>query len=196
VSNLPNIAVIGRMGAGKSKAASMLVEHFHYGHLAFAGEHPGGVRDVAVRLWGPEAHNDRAKLQAIGMLGREHDADVWVRNAMNQLTKDNRLPGAQPSDEASGPYFVDLPVVVDDMRFPNEQWSLRGRGFITVYVRANRNLRLKRLLANGKLTDEAQLDHVSEQQIDTLIRDHEVTNESSGIDLFNQLAEVIKRETR
>ena len=192
--NSPNIAVIGKMGSGKTTVAELLVEHFHYRRLAFAGTHPGGVRDVAVRMWGTAAQNDRDKLQALGMFGRQIDQDTWVRNAVAQLNDKNRLPDGPIDDD--GHALIDHPVVVDDMRFPNEAWELKGRDFIVVRVVAPRHIRIARLRANGKLTDEAQLDHESEKQLDSWPEDYTLHNDTNRRAAFNQITTILHRENK
>lgn len=150
---LPNVAVTGDMGAGKSSVADFLCYTAGYQRIAFADS----LRDVAALLYGEEARNDRTILQQLGpglrqTMGQNVWADAWFRAYTGKHARANAIP-------------VPYRVVVDDCRYENEVGMLRGLGFTFVHVTADRNRRVARLQANGKLTDESQLDHESERAL-------------------------------
>lgn len=179
---LPHIAFVGKMGAGKSTAAERLGV-FRYERLSFAEE----LRTIAVRLYGKEARNDRDILQRLGHGMRQIDPDIWVRpfeKAFRHswgIRAGGNLPG--------------LRATVDDCRYPNELEKLRELGFITVRVFADRNVRVARLKANGKLTDEAQLEHETETQLDGIAVNYAIAN-NPGDDLDDQLITLINKVVR
>lgn len=189
----PNIAVIGKMGAGKSTLADLLIEHWGYRRLSFAAK----LREVAVSIWGESARNDRAKLQGLGVAVREIDEDAWVNAAMQTMQNYRRglhLVGAD-SDEVMRDMERPMRFVIDDCRFPNEYQVLREQGFVFVQIEADETVRIDRLQRNGKLTDVSQLNHVSETALDGYSADYKiVNNESDTFDLLEAARGVIYKE--
>lgn len=175
---LPSIAFMGKAGSGKTTAAQYLVDHFGYDRLSFAAP----LKDIAVRLWGQSAMTDRAKLQGLGVAVREIQEDTWVNLALCKL--DNW----QEQDIWSHQHTR---AVVDDMRFPNEYHALRKAGFKFVRVLSDRNQRVARLQANGKLQDEAQLEHVSETALDKHHADHTIYNVGTPDELGHSLRAMV-----
>lgn len=177
-AELPDFAFIGKAGAGKTTASDMLVGYFHYTPFSFATP----LKTIAGQLWGEKARKDRDKLQRLGVAVREIEQDTWV----NLLLKDreNLVP--------------DGPVVVDDCRFENEFTALGAAGFVFIRIEAPREQRIDRLRANGKLTDEAQLDHVSETALDHVTPDFVIWNdEPNNADQFlEQIISILNREAR
>lgn len=139
-----DIALMGRAGAGKDTVAEYLVRRYGYTRLALADP----VRELALAIdpivvaaeegydWGdvPERLSDlvsalgwdtakrrfpevRRTLQRVGMALRERDQDHWVRILLDEY---HRLPAERP-------------VVVTDVRFPNEVAAL-GDWFTPVWV--------------------------------------------------------------
>lgn len=154
-SDLPHIAFVGGAGAGKTTLADYLFNRYPYNKQSFAAP----LKDLAVRIWGPTAAVDRDKLQRLGGAVRDIDSDAWC----------NLLRGRIYNDQAT-------PTVVDDCRFPNEYKMLREFGFIFIRVEAARSERIDRLRQNGKLTDEAQLEHESEKYSGLFPVDYAIEN--------------------
>ncbi|MFJ9616699.1 deoxynucleotide monophosphate kinase family protein [Streptomyces noursei] len=135
-----HIALMGRARAGKDTVAARLVEPHGYTRIAFADPIKRMALDidpimVANHDWGPSVKRlsgvvefwgwERAKdqypgvrriLQHIGQTVRDLDPEFWIRVALREL------------DSVSGP------VVVTDVRYPNEAEALRARGFRLVRV--------------------------------------------------------------
>jgi deoxynucleotide monophosphate kinase-like protein len=140
-----NIGIIGRARVGKDTAGAWLCEHRGYVRVAFAD----AVRDVALRtdpivsIW-PEPDGEPASarlsqvieweswdaakdqhpevrriLQETGMAIRAHDPDFWLRIALDKTKVAND---------------AGHPVVITDVRFPNEAESLKRAGFALVYI--------------------------------------------------------------
>lgn len=170
-THLPNIALIGHAGAGKTTCAEILNEIADYRTYSFAEP----LKDVAAQLWGSEARKDRGKLQGLGVAVREIEADTWADLLLA------RTAGVQGR------------VVVDDCRFPNEYHRLREAGFRILKVHANHNTRLSRLRTNGKLQHESQLEHVSETSLDGYSAEAVIFNISDRDALAYQLAEFLNR---
>lgn len=169
----PNIAFIGKAGAGKDTAAELLIESLSYYRLAFADK----LKDVAAALWGDEARTDRDKLQRLGEYVRQIDPDTWVNCALAR-------------------HKTDLPCAVTDCRYRNEAWRLKGEDFIVVRVMCDRNERINRLRTNGKLGPAGWEQHISETDLDDWPADYQVWNGAgtTKVNLLEQLTSVIKQE--
>lgn len=172
---LPPIAVIGKMGAGKTTACDLLAE-YHYERFS----HASPLREAAVALYGEDARNDRGLLQGLGKHLRLFDVNVFVKSLCRRAKE-----------------RIDLPAraCVDDCRFPNEVKCLELLGFVFVRVEAPRHLRIDRLKANGKLQDEAQLDDASETALDDYEPAYTITNDRNDKpELLAQMVEVLNKE--
>lgn len=163
-----NIGLIGRARSGKDTAGRWLVEHGGYERVAFADslkeaalklnpivrvtEH-GRLDDLlmVVDLFGWEEAKDRFHevrriLQELGAAMRVLDEDFWLRLALDKTTDVNRAGS---------------PVVITDVRYPNEAESLRRAGFHLVYI---------------ERPGVPQLDHESEGALTTVDADYAIFN--------------------
>lgn len=143
---MADLVFYGQAGAGKSTCADYMVTQHGYKKMSFAEP----LKEIAVRIWGPDAATDREKLQRLGVAVREIDPDAWCRMGL-----DMALQIKMDGDD----------TVNDDCRFPNEYWGLKEAGFTFIRVIAAEEKRVDRLLRNGKLTDPEQLNHESETAI-------------------------------
>lgn len=158
----PNIALIGRMGTGKSTIAEALRP---YGYSKFSWA--SAVRDVAKMAYGaidknriyevtvdgqPTARTGREILQRIGTdaLRDQVDQDFWIRTGLRTI---HDLPE---------------PLVNDDTRFENEAATLARSGWVIVKVQIPEEIRLHRLtqLYGDKVGDVLQ--HPSETQVEEI----------------------------
>jgi hypothetical protein len=139
---MTNIALMGKARSGKDTVAARLCEAHGYARVAFADplkEHAlrinpivstrfSGGDEFALRLarcveiYGWERAKDefpevRRTLQEIGQGVREVDPYFWVRIAVNKISE------VRPD-----------PVVVTDVRYPNEVATLRAIGFRIVRI--------------------------------------------------------------
>ena len=175
----PDVAFYGLPGAGKSTAAAYL-EQLGWARASVAGRHVGGIRDVAVRIYGPGAENDRVILNRFVKL-RDEDPEIWERpffREVERLRREGRV------------------VVTDDLRTPGEWWELRARGFVVVRVEASEGVREERLRANGKLAGSDAPIQFGLEDRELFRPDHVVYNESNDDALYEQLSEILNRERR
>lgn len=163
----------------------MLTAMFDYQLLSFAAP----LKDIAVQLWGDEARTDRGKLQQLGMAAREIEPDTWLDMLIQRKRAYHAFNYSLPAPPS--PAFVN-----DDCRFENEWFALKAEGFVMVRVECGLQERVSRLTANGKLTDDAQLEHRSEMAIDHLGADYTIANSGSKVALEDELIEVLLRERR
>lgn len=177
-SDLPNLAIIGGAGAGKSTLADYLARTHGYTRLSFAGP----LKDISVRLWGAHRGLSRERLQRLGVAVRDIDPDTWLDLFTTQL---------------AGHEAMQLPTVVDDCRFPNEYEALKQRGFVFVRVQAGTADRVDRLTAIGRLDDPEQLMHESEQHQGSFAHDYSIYNSQGYQELaYTELEGVLDREAR
>lgn len=139
-----NVGIIGRARVGKDTAGKWLVDNRGYRRVALADplkaaaleldpivvtdeddyDTPGDHLSTVVGYWNWEFAKDnfpevRRILQELGRAVRTLDPDFWLRLA---------LKATQEANEAG------VPVVITDVRYPNEAESLRRAGFHLVYV--------------------------------------------------------------
>lgn len=172
---LPNIALIGRMGAGKTSIAEELMGLYGYtkfswatpvktiGALAYGTIAKDVPYEVAVKGH-PEIRTGRELLQRIGTdaMREQVDENFWIRVGVRHLENN---PG---------------PFVNDDTRFPNEADALARREWIIVSVSLPEKERLQRLhLIYGDTLTADLLNHPSEQHVDKIKANYRLWNTAS-----------------
>ena len=184
-----NIGLVGKKRSGKDTAALHLVRTRAYTRLAFADplkemalslnpwvvyELPGFGGPEYVRLATLVGHVgwERAKdeypevrriLQQTGQTVREYDPDFWLRPMRQKLNNAERW---------------NLPVIITDVRYPNEAGMLRARGF-----------RLVRIVRPGTGLGVGS-QHESETALDEYVTDVTITNAGPIEDLRDAIAAV------
>lgn len=169
-----NVAIVGKMGAGKSSLANHLVDVHKYTRVANAG----ALKALAAMAYGPidksetyritrrnemswgtewleEPISGRQVLQGIGQIVKEFDRDFWLKAMMRDIeTKGN------------GPF------VCDDTRFPFEAEFLKQRDWIIVKLYVPKEVRAERYRTlYGRVPTEAELSHPSETEVDDIEED-------------------------
>lgn len=172
------IGVLGKKRHGKDTFAARLVAEYGFTQLAFADKLREAAlaidpivgwprwSDVPYRLsdiihshgWegvkGSEyADEVRRILQRVGITARELDPDIWVR------------PVLREAERTLGP------VVVTDVRFPNEVAAIEHRGGRTVRI------------VNPRVAPTDGADHISETALDLYTPRHVVMNSGTIEDL-------------
>lgn len=188
-----NIGLIGKFGSGKDTAASVLVRTHGYVPLSFAAPlkemvieadpllthwtHnnvtvPLHLSDVLEKLTFEEAKREypevRRSLQRIGQGVRKLDPDYWVRLLLQDVGRFE---------------YEQVPMVVTDVRYPNEADTLRKFGFTLV--------RITRQRAEGMTMDETRASlHDSETALDDYPADVTIRNDGDKIDLTKAILDV------
>ena len=156
----PNIALIGKMGSGKTTIANLLADYHGYTRVSLAD----AVRYVASIAYGPIDYNmsytvtlpdgtkssltGRQVLQRVGTdaIRDNIDKDFWIKALIQRL---NITPNG-------GPW------VVDDCRFDNEIRAMQAMGWLTIQVKVNEEARLDRILRLYPEVEPKTLSHSSE----------------------------------
>jgi hypothetical protein len=180
------IGLIGGAGAGKSTAAAHLVKEHGFVELTMAGP----LKDLCARFFGwdrsrldelaykeeqdpklPEGWTRRRVLQFVGTeCFRTIDSNVWAKQVLRTMDE------VWDSDEK-----MDTPIVISDVRFPNEVELIRANGGIVV--------RVERDDPDFESTTPA---HASEDAINHVIPDYVIRAEF-GVDRVQQATERMMR---
>ncbi len=165
-----NIAIVGRMYAGKTTLAMSLVDNYAYTRVAMAGP----LKALAHLAYGEVVEKDkeyattsmddgsveyksgRSIYQQIGQTLKQVDRDIWLKCFINDTTQMGREP-----------------YVVDDVRFVFEAEYLRDQGWYIVKVSTPGHFRVERAVKlNGKPPTMAEMDHESEREVDDIAYDY------------------------
>jgi cytidylate kinase len=163
------IALCGRICAGKTTLADNLVVEHGFKRLSFAAP----IKRYAAELFGMTG-KDRALIQDFGQKMREIDNEIWIKLLLHDIE--------------SSP---EQPVVVDDLRFWDEYYALKHRGFTIVRLKVGMFEQVRRIHATyGELAEQhlRRLQHESEGYIDEFPVDAEFDASHSLLDIMNSLA--------
>jgi dephospho-CoA kinase len=164
-----NIALVGRMYAGKTTMANALMP-FGYKRVLMAGP----LKKLGEIAYGEEPRKDkmyettdldtglvtmksgRQILQGIGQSIKVVDRDIWLKifiNDTNQMGFDK--------------------YVVDDVRFGFEADYLRDQGWAIVLIDTPEETRIDRAIAlTGRAPTREELDHESEREVGDIAFDY------------------------
>jgi len=117
------IAIIGKICSGKSYLANYLKDKHNFEILSF-GE---PVKKYAKEIFNLKFKN-REIIQKFAQSVKEIDNDVWVKYLINNLDK-----------------HKDKHIVIDDLRFKNEQLALKKRGFIFIKLEIIKDYQIERI---------------------------------------------------
>lgn len=178
-TDLPPVAITGKMGAGKTTVADYLSVTYDYNQLHFAA----ALKQTAAAIWGEEkVHHNRDLLQKFGVAVRDIDEDAWVNIVVRKI------------EEAD--WYGTFHHVVDDCRFPNEWEALANLDFRFIQVEADENERFSRLQRIHKIDDREQMTHISETAIEQFNPDYTITNNGDRDYLYQQIDKIIEKERR
>jgi broad-specificity NMP kinase len=116
------IAITGVMCCGKTTIANYLVQKYNYKKFSFADD----LKKFAVDIFDMRV-KDRKLLQEFGTKMKEIDKTIWIRRLDNKI-----------KDIAHN-------IVIDDLRFKDEEKYLRLNGFKILKLDIDNNLQNNRL---------------------------------------------------
>ena len=192
---LPHIALTGKAGCGKDTAGRWLVERHGYRRASFAD----GVRDVLLAIdpvvvLGPQHTADADGLQSRGIrLSTIVERHGWERaKRLQEVRTLLQRTGTEAGRDIFGPdVWVNLlmervrhetrPLVVTDVRFPNEADACADLGAVVVRIRRD---------------GAGAGAHVSETAMDGYPVAYEVDNNGSVDDLHAAMDAIVLRHER
>ncbi|MDX2390195.1 hypothetical protein NJL88_08970 [Streptomyces sp. DK15] len=187
-----HIALMGRARSGKDTVAARLVRNWAFTRVAFADPLKGvalrlnpiipTTTGVHVRLkslvsdvgWEYAKDNYpevRRVLQTAGQTVRELDPDFWINLACDKV------------DVAD---TWNLPVVVTDVRYPNEADALKARGFLLA--------RIKRVSVTGNFLTGENGSHESETALDDYPADVTLINGGTLFELDTEADTLVRTQ--
>lgn len=169
VTGLPNVAIAGNAGSGKTTAAEYLVARWGYRRVSLADP----LKKIAEELFdvSPQTKAEARKIyQALGQSMRDIDSYCWIR-ALGKYMRALREEGFE------GPF------VIDDARYVNEAQAASQAGFVLIYLDVPEPQRLQRLDARDGRADASIFEHQSEREaplVKRLAAEHGYVFENTG----------------
>ena len=147
-----NIAITGKFGSGKTTIANYLAEKHGYTKMSLADP----MRRITKEIFGIESKKDPRYRRIMQKLGtdwfRSEDPEVWIKYLLKRVERERK------------------PVVVDDVRFPNEALALSCRGWKLIYLMCPFEERRRRCIQRDGHFDESTLTHPSETGVDEVLK--------------------------
>ena len=169
------IALTGKMRAGKDTVYKMIEDELNYPkaqvtQLSFGEQ----LKHYANELFPYKVRDGKPRklYQDFGQLMRQIDPDVWV-NQVDELLEQQEGYVFYFDKEERGLVIS----VITDLRQPNEYEYCKDNGFHIVRVNASDKARMVRMESTKDVVTVGDLNHETEQHIDTYRVDYEIENE-------------------
>jgi adenylate kinase family enzyme len=120
------LAITGKMGSGKTSIAKYLVEKYNFTKFSFADDvklYATEIFDINIKI------KDRKLLQQFATKMKEIDENIWIKRL------DNKIKDKDISDN----------IIIDDLRYPNEELYLISNGFKILKLDIDTELQNNRL---------------------------------------------------
>jgi len=179
---LPNVYFVGKAGSGKTYSANYLIENYGYIRAKFAFP----VYNLAFDYFNMKGKN-RELLQAIGTeVGRNMvDGNIWI----NRFKEDIFII----EHTYKSLYKMEVNLVADDVRFPNEHKLLQSMGWVGIYLDVPDDIRVKRLANRDGNAQVETLSHSSETIVDSF-KDDLIKADASGTleHMYQQIGDILE----
>ena len=151
-----NIAIIGKMGAGKTTVTDYLADN--HGYLKFVLSTP--LKLAAVALWGESMKIDRGRGISLGKWVQHEYPDALV-DAFKRTEEIHKR-----HEETHG--YAPQPRVVEAPRYPSDYEGVAEMGYMFVEVWCPESQRVDRLqrAGHGRLNDVSQVSDETETALD------------------------------
>ena len=163
------ISFCGKAGSGKDISVKYLIDKYG-GEKIYFSKPIYDILYYAQNVCGFKLEKDRKFLQWIGTeWGRNINPNIWVELAIKDLPKEGN-------------------VYVSDVRFLNEFYTLKKKGFISIKIVRN-NYNYNNRVGTG------DINHISENELDDLKDDeydYIIYNDSELQMLFEKIDNIIK----
>lgn len=168
------IALAGRMRSGKDSIGFHAIENYNFTRFAFGD----GIRELC-KTYFPElvveGSKPRQLYQNIGEYMRKFNPDVWVNYCFNQMK------------ESDAKNFI-----LTDLRQPQEMKRCKQEGFKIIKIHTDDEIRLQRMNEKGDKFTLADLEHETEQYVDTFEYDYIINNNGSIEEAYQQFDEIME----
>ncbi|MEJ7218392.1 AAA family ATPase [Staphylococcus gallinarum] len=161
-----NIAITGKMRSGKDTVAKNLInlmcEQYKVHAIAFGDS----LKYYVKQLFNDEFADDRKPrelYQWFGQTLRMRDEDIWIKQLINSIDKNNSQPV---------PYNTTIVNIITDLRQPNEYKFCKDNGFYIVKVECDDSIRVKRMNNLSDNFDTNDLTHETESFVDSYEADY------------------------
>jgi dephospho-CoA kinase len=168
------IALVGKMGSGKSEAAKYLEVKYGFTPYAFADPIKAICRGLFPDIC--KKGKPRELYQKVGQFMREIDPLVWVKWTLRAIEgeQNNR-------------------ILITDIRQENEYIALKEKGFVVIKIHADDDIRWRRCVERGDQFTEEDFNHETETAVDSIPFDYLVTNNTSLADMHGRLDEIMAK---
>ena len=178
------IIITGRLASGKTVASQFFVSKYNLQPYSMATWLKTAIKDHyhIDKIEKNMEINDksiRKVMQDLGKYMRIIDINWHVDEVINNLmnNKDHNK------------------FVVDDIRFKNEIERLNEFNPITIKIISDNKKRLERaILRDSRVPTEDEMNDISELEVDEIMVDYEIENNSDIYDLQNKLGEIYEKE--
>ena len=176
------LAIIGKMGSGKTTLVKHLVSEYNFIEFNFGDP----VKKYANEIFGIETLKEKPRkfIQDFAETLKTLDQNVWVNNIKRQINELEREKSVN--------------IVVGDVRFMNEYQMLREQGFKFILLDISEEYqveRLKKTYPNNYLEHLERRGHISEQNVYKFPAEYYYhINEITEKSLNDYVRQVIERE--
>jgi dephospho-CoA kinase len=210
------IALIGKMGSGKTTIANAITTLHHGERISFADKLKKDILKYKLTQDGQIIKSrDRALLQNYGQLRRNelnsltyysgelvtlgegrHGSYLYNKITFGKAVTYESLGENYPTYwiehliKKINTFEKEKMIVVDDVRRINEAEALKKENFTFIKINCSDKIRLSRLKHRDGNFDLETLNDISESELDSILFDEQITNETTLEDVLKQFHQI------